>query len=115
MAFERNVADDFGTFFPRNVNGSPAMLNTWRGIGTGAGIGATAGGVMAGPFGAALGGAVGAVGGALTASPMAYGAAIRATGAVSRGAGAVAPTVYRVGTSAGASSLANAYLNQPAR
>ena len=109
-AFENAVASDFGSLFPRNVNGQPNLLGAKWAIGSGMTTGAAAGAALGGPVGALVGGGIGAVGGLLTASPMAYGAAIRAAGAVSRVPGAIPAAIYRVGTSGAAPSLADYYL-----
>lgn len=118
MAFERAVADDFGSVLPRNVNGQPNVLRTWSAAGGGATTGAGIGAMVGGPAGAAVGGVLGAVGGIAGVSPLAYGTALKGMAL----AGRALPTIYRVGVPTGAaaagSALADAYARQrlqPAR
>jgi hypothetical protein len=84
MAFENHVAEDLGSVFARNVNGSPNVLRTVAAMQGGAVTGGTIGAALAGPPGALVGGVIGGIGGLTTTSPLAYGTLIKGAGYASR-------------------------------
>ncbi len=90
-AWENNVASDFSSAFPQNLNGSSNQL---RGYGTLAGVGAGLGeaglALSLGHPGVAAVGLGGAIAAPIVQSPAAYGAAIRTAAALSPIAKAVA-------------------------
>lgn len=103
-AFENSVAGDLGSFYPRNVNGSPNVARFWAALHGGAVTGAAGGAALAGPPGAVVGAGMGAMVGAAAVSPLTYGTALKAAAY----AGNIPAGVYRVPTS----MLADQYLQR---
>jgi len=111
-AWENEVAGDFGSALPRNINGQPNVARFWGALTSGVTSGAATGGAIGGVPGAAVGAVLGGLGGAAVVSPLAYGTALKGAALLGKVPGAV----YRVAPQAAtASALEQAYMSRRER